>query len=147
MTLDPNTPVPEKTGSSLQSQGYALLRHGVTALGTAFTIFGGLGLLSQDDVAKLMMALHDASGAVQTLVTSVMTIAVIVGPVIVGISGKFAASAASLPGQLKSITNNKDVHIPPGSKIIVPPAVAAAVPSPKVVAPAVPPGTTFYTGV
>lgn len=143
MTLDPNTPVPEKTGSSLQSQFYAVLRHGATAFGTAFTIFGALGLLSQEDVAKLMMALHDASGAAQTLVTSVTTIALIVGPVIIGLSGKFAATAASLTGQLKSITSNKDVVIPPGSKIIVPPAVAAAVPSPKVVAP---PGTTS-TGV
>lgn len=133
MTLDPNAPVPEKTGTSAKSQFYALLRHGVTALGTAFTIFGAIGLLSADDTAKLTKALHDAADAAGSLWSAVSVIVVILGPILMTVSGKLAATAASLTGQLKSITNNKEVHIPTGSTIEVPASVAAAVPSAKVV--------------
>lgn len=144
MTLQ-NEQTPPAQTTSKQSQAYAILRHVVTALGTAFTIFGALGLISQDDAQKLLNYIHQISDSLQTIWTAVAGIMVIVGPVIVSLSGKFAATAASLPGQLKSITSNKDVHIPAGSKIVVPESVAVQVPSPQVVGPLqgggrVPPG-------
>lgn len=134
MTLQTGQTPPAET-TSLQQQVYAILRHGVTVLGTAFTIFGALGLLSQDDVTKLLNYVHQISDSVQTIWTAIAGIMVIAGPVIVSLSGKFAAGAASLPSQLRSITTNKDVHIPEGSTIVVPESVAVQVPSSQVVGP------------
>lgn len=121
--------------TSFQNQTSALVRHAVTAGGTAFTILGAFALLPADQVEPAITALRVIGDDVNKLTGDLGALWLIIGPVAIGLASKGAAFAASLKGQLTSITRNPAVEIPPGSKIIAPAEVADAVPSSKVVPP------------
>jgi len=135
MTMpDPNAP-PLTPVTTLRNQIDAATRHLVTAGGTAFTILGALALLPPDKVMLLINTLQDAGTHLTALTGDIGVLITVLGPIVVGFAIKGATFAASLKGQLRSIARNPDVVIPPQSKIIVPPPVAAAVPIPQVVPP------------
>ena len=84
------------------------------------------------DQAKAAIGYLQAIGNdLQMLFGDVSKLWVIVGPVIIALVAKWGLYAASLKGQLSSIARNPNVDI--SGQIKVPPPVAAAVPSDKVV--------------
>lgn len=121
--------------SSLSSaQVNAALRHGGTAAGTLVTIFTVLGVLSPEQSADVIAAVHQITDGLQQVVGGASKIILIVGPIIAGFAAKGAVNAASLRSILTRITDPKRPEVEIEGKIIVPAAVAAAVPSTQVVA-------------
>jgi hypothetical protein len=109
----------------------AALRHGGSYAGGILTAFTVIGVLPADqasaavaDIQQIVDHLAAAFGAFSNLI-------VIIGPAFTLLFAKVAATSASLRSQLTSISSNKDVKI--RGEIQVPPAIAAAVPSPQVV--------------
>jgi len=92
-------------------------------------------VLPPEKVHMAIAAVQDIGTHIQAIIGDVVVLAPIVTAAVSALMAWKAKVASSLPGQLKSITNNPAVSIPPGSTIVVPPAVAAKVPSPQVVAP------------
>lgn len=128
-------PQPPKKKSWLDpGQLDAGLRHLGTAAATGGTIVAALGLLSADEAHAVVDKLQDVGTHVKAIMGDLSAIWVIVGPVAAVWMGKMAASSASLRNQLKSVTSNPIVQVQ-GKIVVSDPAVAAAVPSPKVVAP------------
>jgi hypothetical protein len=121
--------------TTLQNQVAALVRHGVTAGGTLFTVLGALAFLPADQVQPAIQHIQDIGTDINKLMSDFGALWVILGPVAIGLAMKGAAFAASLKGQLRSIARNPAADITPESKIIVPPDVAKAVPIPQVVPP------------
>jgi hypothetical protein len=134
MTLDPNAP-PLSPVTTLQNQVAAGVRHLVTAGGTAFTILGALAFLPPDKAQMAVEKLQMIGSDINKLTGDLSALWIIIGPAVMLWMGKIAVGSASLKSQLKSIARNPAVQIPPESKIIVPPPVAAAVPIPQVVPP------------
>jgi hypothetical protein len=130
-----NNQKPLSPVTTLQNQTAALVRHGVTGIGTAITILGGLAFLPADQVQAAIVHLQDIGTDINKLMADFGALWIILGPVLIGLAMKGAAFAASLKGQLRSIARNPAVDIQPQSKIVVPPPVAAAVPIPQVVPP------------
>jgi hypothetical protein len=115
-----------------QDQVNAALRHVGTATATAATVFVVLGLLNADQSAAVIADMKDITDGLGQAVGGFSKLLIVVGPVAALWFGKGAVAAASLHRQLTSIVGNPTVKV--DGKIIVPPAVADAVPSDKVVA-------------
>jgi hypothetical protein len=113
------------------NQVNAGLRHAGTAGGAVVTVFGVLGLLSQEDAAKVIANLHTLVDSLTLAFGAFSAIVAIVGPVAIGLFVKGAVASASITSQLKAVTTNKTIKI--DGQIIAPPDVAKAVPSDKVV--------------
>lgn len=135
MTMDPNTPAPASV-TSIQNETAAVTRHAVTFGSGILTFLGLLAFLPADQVTKGVALVQDIGTHAQALVGDIAALIPIITLGVGGFSAFRAKVAASLPGQLKSITSNPAVKIPQGSTIEVPPAVAAQVPSLQVVPPA-----------
>lgn len=132
MVMDTGAPAPAPTPTtSLQNQVSAATRHLVTAGGTAVTILGALALLPADKVADAVTGLQMLGDHLQLVFGDLSKLWLILGPVLIGFAVKGATFAASLKGQLKSITSNPAVKVE--GTIVTTPSVAAAVPSDKVV--------------
>lgn len=130
---NPNTVPTLSPVTSATNQAWALTRHVVNTSVTIITVLGGFSLLPADKVQKAVEVLQKIGVDAHNLFGDISDLWFIIGPSIIGIMWKLSTSSASLINELKSLTRNPAVVIPPGSTIEVPPAVAAAVPSPKVV--------------
>ena len=126
----------QETSLMTSDQVNAGLRHLGTASVTAVTILGGLGVLSSDQLSSVIDALHQVTGGLEQVFGGVSKLVLVLGPIAAIWFGKGAVTAASLRGQLRSITSNPKAEI--RGEIVVPASVAAAVPSDKVVAPTPP---------
>lgn len=133
MTFDSTAPPAPVT--SVQNETAAVVRHAVSYGSGFLTFLGLLAFLPADQVAKGVALMQDMGTHLQALIGDVAELIPIIITGVAGFSAFRAKVAASLPGQLKSITTNPAVKIPAGNVIVVPPAVAAAVPSPQVVPP------------
>jgi hypothetical protein len=132
MSLDPANPIP-KTVTSLQRQVSAITKHGVTAGATAFTVLGALAFLPADQVSAAIIKLQVIGDDINKLTADVGGLVVFLGPGVVLLMGKMAAARASVTGALKTITAAPAKEAKIEGVIVTTPAVAAAVPSAKVV--------------
>ena len=132
MSLDPSDPLP-KTVTSFQREIAAITKHGVTAGATAFTVLGALAFLPADQVAAAVSKLQMVGDDINKLTADVGGLVIILGPAVVALMAKMAAARASVTGALKTIAAAPAKEAKIEGVIVAPPAVAAAVPSPKVV--------------
>lgn len=108
------------------------LRHLGTASVTAATVLAALGALPQEKVQDVTDNIHKVMDGLNQVYSGLSALVVILGPVAVVLITKASVGAQSLRRQLTSITSNPNVNVE--GKITVPPEVANAVPSDKVVA-------------
>lgn len=101
----------------------ALGRHAATFAGGSIMTAAIFGLVSGDQASTLTQSLQHISDGVKE-------IAVGLGPVIGIVSGLYAKYTASPQAQINAVA----ATLPPNGQIITTPEVAAASPSPKVVA-------------
>lgn len=87
------------TSDQIQS----ILRHGYTAAGTALTIGTLIAVVPADAVQPAIAALHDVGDGLQQAFGGVSKLVIIFGPIVVGISAKAAAFAASLRSQVAKV--------------------------------------------
>lgn len=127
----PNQDAPPPKQYAWQAQINVLIRQSLSVGGTAITILGVFALLPEDQAKAAIGYLQAIGNDLQMLFGDVSKLWVIVGPVIIALVAKWGLYAASLKGQLSSIARNPNVDI--SGQIKVPPPVAAAVPSDKVV--------------
>lgn len=114
-----------------KDQFNAAIRHVGTAGATAFTVFAALGTIPQDKAQEIIANIHVITQSLENIFGAASAIFAIVGPALMVVFPKMAATAASLSGQLRSITQNPEVKVE--GQIVVPPPVAKDVPSTKVV--------------
>ena len=127
----PNQDAPPPKQYAWQAQINVLIRQSLSVGGTAITILGVFALLPEDQAKAAIGYLQAIGNDLQMLFGDVSKLWVIIGPVIIALVAKWGLYAASLKGQLSSIARNPNVDI--SGQIKVPPPVAAAVPSDKVV--------------
>ena len=127
----PNQDAPPPKQYAWQAQINVLIRQSLSVGGTAITILGVFAILPEDQAKAAIGHLQAIGNDLQMLFGDVSKLWVIVGPVIIALVAKWGLYAASLKGQLSSIARNPNVDI--SGQIKVPPPVAAAVPSDKVV--------------
>lgn len=135
MTPAPDTP-PLSPVTTFQNQVNAGLRHAVTAGGTLITVLGVFALLPADKAQDAVATLQTLGNHLELVFGDLSKLWLILGPALIALAVKGATFAASLKGQLRSIARNPAVDIKPQSEIVVPPAVAKAVPIPQVIPPA-----------
>lgn len=112
----------------------AVGRHVMTSTATVFSVLGILGILPADKAQIVLMRMQDIATHLQAIFGDLTVIWAVAGPIAVVWIAKAAAGAASLKSQLRSVTSNPQVEVQ-GKIVVDDPALAAAVPSPKVVAP------------
>ena len=127
----PNQDAPPPKQYAWQAQINVLIRQSLSVGGTAITILGVFAILPEDQAKAAIGYLQAIGNDLQMLFGDVSKLWVIIGPVIIALVAKWGLYAASLKGQLSSIARNPNVDI--SGQIKVPPPVAAAVPSDKVV--------------
>ena len=107
-----------------RSSVWAAGRHVLTFATGAVTAAAVLHIISGDDAANATNAINQIASGVASVVAGVSTL--------VGIgSAMYAAYTATHTSQIKAVAANPDV-----SQIVTTPAIAASIPSPKVVPPA-----------
>lgn len=134
MSNNATTPAKPARGWLDPGQLDAALRHVGTAAATGGTIVAALGLVSADEAHSIVNSIQDIGTHVKAIMGDLSAIWIIAGPAAVVWIGKIAASRQSLASQLRSVTTNPAVEVQ-GKIVVADPAVAAAVPSPQVVAP------------
>lgn len=123
----------------------AALRHVYTVGGTVFTLLATFALIPQEQVQPALNALHQIGDGLKQVFGGVSALWVIIGPVIIGLAGKGAVSAATFKNQLKSVTNgaaadeskkvalaDATANVPGIAKVEAAPEIANATPNPKV---------------
>jgi len=81
-----------------QSKLGSVLRHGGTAAGTLFTLFGALQFVTPEQVAQLTAAVHDFNESIISAYGALTKMWVIIGPVGIYLIGKAGWNSASIKG-------------------------------------------------